>query len=129
MVRSLRAGPRPVAPWGHSGREKCTNGRSDRGDPGVIGAFARMFGTRERLISYEETRENGYAVKARSRDDGDTLAETSDAPPEAFVEKIPHDGGDVYLAPVVEMLRSVFRRRGATLSSMDEKDEVAEGAP
>lgn len=36
--------------------------------------------------------------------------EAHDAPPEAFVEKLSDEGGDVYVAPVLESLREAVRR-------------------
>lgn len=100
-----------------------------------------MFGSRDRVLAYEETTGNGYAVKARSAEGADTVAEATDAPPEAFVQKISDEGGDVYMSPMIEMLRRVLRRRrggdeaddadatsgavgGATLQPPTENDEV-----
>jgi hypothetical protein len=77
----------------------------------MIGAFARKLGTKDRVLSYEETGEHKYALKTRSDAGEDKQAETHDAPPEGFVERIPHEGGDVFLAPVLETLRSVLRGR------------------
>lgn len=81
-----------------------------------------MFGSRERLLSYEETTQNGLEVKARVEGGGDLVAQAQDAPPEMFVHKVSDEGGDVYLSPMVEMLRRVFRRR------RDEADDAAEQA-
>lgn len=101
----------------------------------MIGAFARMFGSRERLLSYEEAG-TGYSLKSRA-DEGDQTAEARDAPPEMFVEKVPDEGGDVYVAPLVEALRRVFRRRreegeeasgDATVPALPEKDQTHTGS-
>lgn len=81
-----------------------------------------MFGSRERLLSYEETTQNGFEVKARTEGGGDLVAQAHDAPPEMFVHKVSDEGGDVYVSPMVEMLRRVFRRR------RDGDDDQATGA-
>lgn len=71
----------------------------------MIGAFARMLGKGNRVLNVEETSE-GYRVRAL---DASAANEGKDGPPEGFVEKIPHEGGDVFLAPIVEALRNVLR--------------------
>lgn len=76
----------------------------------MIGAFARLLGNRERVLVCEQTGEHAYSVKSRS-DEGDKAAETSDGPPDRFVEKFQYDGGDVFFAPVLETLRAVLRGR------------------
>ena len=38
-------------------------------------------------------------------------AQDPNAPPAAFVHRIPDEGGDVILAPVVDALRAALRRR------------------
>lgn len=58
----------------------------------MIGAFARKLGAKDRVPSVEEIEAQG-------------------APPEGFVEKIPHEGGDVFMSPVLETLRNVLRAR------------------
>ena len=58
----------------------------------MIGAFARKLGAKDRVPSVDEI-------------------EAAGAPPEGFVEKIPHEGGDVYVSPVLETLRNVLRQR------------------
>ncbi|MFA5860976.1 MAG: hypothetical protein WDA16_04715 [Candidatus Thermoplasmatota archaeon] len=67
----------------------------------MIGAFARKLGTHD---------------KPQLATDYEKLTESAaDAPPEQFVERFPHEGGDVFLAPVLETLRAVLSRvRGAT---------------
>lgn len=66
----------------------------------MIGAFARRLGSHDRTplaTDYEKLAEGA-----------------ADAPPEQFVERFPHEGGDVFLAPVLETLRVVLSRmRGA----------------
>lgn len=108
------------------------------GEFGVIGAFARMLGSRERLISYEETTANAYSMKARNDDGQDSVSEAADAPPEAFVQRISDEGGDVYVAPVLEALRLWIRRRIAgseqaaddgTLPSMPDNQDTPGGTP
>lgn len=71
----------------------------------MIGAFARMLRSRDRVLSYEDTPE-GHRVN------GDA-GQTPDAPPVAFVAKHSDEGGDVYVAPVLDALRSALRRRRA----------------
>lgn len=78
----------------------------------MIGAFARMIGNRQRVLSVEETEENGYAVQATG-DDYHATSQEGDQPPEAFVQRFRHEGGDVWVAPMVEMLRELLRRRRA----------------
>lgn len=58
----------------------------------MIGAFARKLNPKDRVPSVDE-------IEAQS------------APPEGFVAKIPHEGGDVYMSPMLETLRSVLRQR------------------
>lgn len=69
----------------------------------MIGAFARMLRSRDRVLSYEDTPE-GHRVN------GDA-GQTPDAPPVAFVAKHSEEGGDVYVAPVLDALRAALRRR------------------
>lgn len=87
--------------------------RQGRGEPRVIGAFARMIGARDRVLTVEESAEQGYAVTAAGEGGYAAHAEGRDAPPEAFVERISDEGGDVYVVPMLEALRQwVKRRRG-----------------
>lgn len=50
-----------------------------------------------------------------------------DTPPERFVEKIADEGGDVYVAPVLEALRATLRakRAGATADASCDAPEAA----
>jgi hypothetical protein len=89
----------------------------------MIGAFARMFGSRDRVLTVEETEANAYEVKARSEDGLESVSTTVDQPPAAFVERLPHEGGDVYFAPVLETLRAVLRKARATLPRPSENAE------
>lgn len=81
-----------------------------------------MLGSRERILSVEEN-ERGYSLKARDPHGADTTRDGRDAPPEGFVEKISDEGGDVYMSPIVEALRNLFRRK-PTVSSMAEKVQM-----
>lgn len=92
----------------------------------MIGAFARMLGSRERILSVEEN-ERGYALKARDDHGGDSVRDARDTPPEGFVEKISDEGGDVYMSPIVEAWRHIFRRK-PTVSSMAEKVQTSSEA-
>lgn len=74
-----------------------------------------MFGSRERVLVVAETESNAYEVKARAADGRDTTSTADDQPPPAFVERLPHDGGDVYFSPVLETLRAVLRKARGTL--------------
>lgn len=85
--------------------------KQDAGEPGLIGAFARMLRTRDRVLSVEETEGNGYAVKATGAGRFAEHPAAADSPPEGFVEKLPHEGGDVYVAPMLEAMRAWMRRR------------------
>ena len=75
----------------------------------MIGAFARKLGPRDRVPTPDE-------IQAQS------------SPPEGFVEKFPHEGGDVYVSPMLETLRQLFRKGAkreepsepATLSPLSE---------
>lgn len=75
----------------------------------MIGAFARKLGSRERIVSCEQTSDHSYALSTRGPQ-GDAQAESHDSPPEAFVARFPHEGGDVFFAPVLETLRAILRR-------------------
>lgn len=84
----------------------------------MIGAFARMIGQRQRVLSVDET----YGVKAQTAGGIADHAAPTDAPPERFVAKVSDEGGDVYLSPMVESLRAWLRktRAGAVAeASMD----------
>ena len=59
----------------------------------MIGAFARKLGPRDRVPTTDEL-------------------QTQSAPPHGFVEKFEHEGGDVYVSPMVETLLNLFRRGG-----------------
>lgn len=73
----------------------------------MIGAFARMIGSRSRVLQVQEDN------AVRSGNDGDYRehAASADAPPERFVDKLSDEGGDVYVAPVLEALRAAVRAR------------------
>lgn len=90
----------------------------------MIGAFARRLGPRDRILSYEETGE-GVATTARTPEGVATLSPAADAPPEAFAQKLEHDGGNVYVVPMLEALREWLRksRKPATLSGVSENAE------
>lgn len=60
----------------------------------MIGNFARIVRAPFRALPMEDT----------------TESEARGTPPERFVEKISEDGGDVYLAPVLDTLRAALRR-------------------
>lgn len=78
----------------------------------MIGAFARMLGARERLLAVESTEDQqGYATRAHAPGGVAERKEARDAPPENFVEKVPDEGGDVYMVPMLEALREWVRRR------------------
>lgn len=77
----------------------------------MIGAFARMLGAKEKLLAVEETEEQGYATRAQEPGRPAERKESRDAPPEAFVERVQDEGGDVYIAPMLEALRDWVRRR------------------
>lgn len=95
----------------------------------MIGAFARMLGNRDRVLTFEQTGDHAYAV--RTRGDAAVSSESRDQPPERFVERIPHEGGDVVFAPILETLRAVLRGRradaGATLRGLAHKDDAGDG--
>jgi hypothetical protein len=62
----------------------------------MIGAFARKLG----------------AHRSASATDYEKLTEAAgDAPPERFVERIAHEGGDVIFTPLLENLRAVLGGR------------------
>lgn len=91
----------------------------------MIGAFARMLGSRDRVLSVEETEGNGYAVKGRTPAVMEVVPQQGDQPPEAFVERLPHEGGDVYFVPVLEALREWLRKgRKETLPSPSENPQT-----
>ncbi|HVM44608.1 MAG TPA: hypothetical protein VM582_01635 [Candidatus Thermoplasmatota archaeon] len=50
-----------------------------------------------------------------------------DAPPERFTQKISDEGGDVYLAPVLDALRAALAR-GKRAASEDASPPAPEGA-
>ena len=91
----------------------------------MIGAFARMLGARERLLAVEETEDQGYATRAQAPGRPDARTETRDAPPAGFVERVQDEGGDVYVAPMVEALRDWLRRR-KTEAARGQAGEAAE---
>lgn len=89
----------------------------------MIGAFARMIGQRDRVLTFEQTGDHAYAV--RTDDAAATPSEARDQPPEGFVERIPHEGGDVFFAPILEALRNVLRvrsREADTVSSLSQNE-------
>ncbi len=94
----------------------------------MIGAFARMLGARERLLAVEPTEDlQGYATRAQAPGGVVDRKEARDAPPEAFVEKVPDDAGDVYMVPMLEALRDWVRRRRG-LGGADADPTPSQGA-
>lgn len=63
----------------------------------MIGNFARLFRAEP-------------PTPARARTMDEELAEAKGEPPERFVDKISDEGGDVYVAPMLETLRAALRR-------------------
>ena len=96
----------------------------------MIGAFARMLGARERLLTVEPTEDQqGYATRAQTPGHAPTRREARDAPPEGFVAKIPDEGGDVYMVPLLEALRDwVRRQRGLPGADADPTPATTEPA-
>ena len=94
----------------------------------MIGAFARLLGSRERVLHCEETGDNAYTVKTRGPE-GDEHAEAADTPPEQFVERFPHEGGDVFLAPMLEALRAVLRGKKPEREGEPEPRDASTIAP
>lgn len=75
----------------------------------VIGNFARLVRGPTRYASLDEP--------------------GNDAPPERFVEKVSDEGGDVYIAPMLEALRAALARaRRAPSSASDASSVAPEGA-
>ena len=70
----------------------------------MIGNFARLMRAPPRTVELEEP--------------------ARDAPPERFVEKLSDEGGDVYIAPVLEALRAALRAR---LGRADPSTDAPEG--
>lgn len=78
----------------------------------MIGAFARMLGARERVLAVEHDPESGYAVRSSAAVPSERAGR--DGPPEAFVaERVSDEGGDVYVIPILEAFRGLFRRKRA----------------
>lgn len=75
----------------------------------MIGAFARMLGSQDRVLACEQTGDHAYAVRTSGA--ADQTRESRDQPPEGFVERIAHEGGDVFFAPLLETLRNILRAR------------------
>lgn len=91
----------------------------------MIGAFARMIGGRDRLVSVQETADHAYAYRSRSEDGTQNEQDVRDAPPEDFVEHFSDEGGTVYFAPLVEMLRNIVQKsRAASVSCPAQKDDT-----
>lgn len=76
-------------------------------------AFARMFGSSARVVSVEEEEggKGNYTVQAWTGEGAPSGGSGTDAPPEAFVQRIEHPGGDVVVSPILEALR-VWLRKG-----------------
>lgn len=75
----------------------------------MIGVFAKMFGPRERVTEIAEA-DGGLQVKARADAGVETASVAADAPPEAFVEKMEYEGGNVYVIPFMEAFRAWVKR-------------------
>ena len=71
----------------------------------MIGNFARLMRTPPRAIPLEEV--------------------ASDAPPERFTQKISDEGGDVYVAPMLEALRAALARAVKRGQASDEASMAA----
>lgn len=80
----------------------------------MIGAFARKLGPQDHPAGtdYEKLTDA-----------------TAGAPPERFVERFPHDGGDVFFAPMLETLRAVLSRVRATPAASDAKTTQPDTIP
>lgn len=82
----------------------------------MIGAFARMLGSRSRVLSVEED----HTIRAREeRGYAEHRTSAPDAPPEAFVEKVADEGGDVYVMPFMDALRAALRGKRADPSKAE----------
>jgi hypothetical protein len=71
----------------------------------MIGAFARMF------ASHRPGEEPAAARAGTVREMGLTRSsEVPDPPPEAFVDSVHDEGGTVYVSPILETFRNLFRK-------------------
>lgn len=82
-----------------------------------------MFGSSARVVSVEEEegKKGAYSVQAWSRAGSPSGGSASDAPPDAFVQRIEHPGGDVVVSPILEALRAWLRK------GRDEQRQHAKG--
>lgn len=67
-----------------------------------------MVGRRDRIVSVET---ESYALRTKQDEGYAEHTAAPDAPPEHFVHKVSDEGGDVFIVPVLEMLREALRRR------------------
>lgn len=73
----------------------------------MIGNFARLLTGTPRVIEPE-------------------LEHAQGTPPEGFTEKISDEGGDVYVAPMLEALRAALRRHWNPSTDVPEGGKLAE---
>ncbi|MGQ0536995.1 MAG: hypothetical protein ACT4PT_13110 [Methanobacteriota archaeon] len=78
----------------------------------VIGAFARVFKPKERVLHVAELEGSaGYEVES-SLGNGEGRRTRLDAgTPEAFIEEVEYEAGNVIVSPVLEALRQLFSKR------------------
>lgn len=94
--------------------------------PGVvIGVFAKMFGTHERVTEITPT-ETGYEVGAKAPGDVEKKATVEEGPPRAFVERMAYDGGDLYVIPFMEALRGWLARKRENATEAEKFREAAQ---
>lgn len=84
-----------------------------------------MFGAPARVVSLEETeKKDNYQVKTWSGEGEERTGTLDDAPPEAFVQRVEHPGGDVLVVPLLEALRAWLKKgRDETLPASVQKNE------
>lgn len=85
-----------------------------------------MFGAPARVVSLEETeKKDGYQVKTWTDDGEERTGALDDAPPEAFVQRVEHPGGDVLVVPLLEALRAWLKKgREESLPGSTQKNEA-----
>lgn len=102
----------------------------DKGGEPVIGAFARKFGKNETIVQVDELEDDsGYKIQSQGPEGARTTV-AADAGPKAFMEELEHEGGSVFVVPLLEALMDTLRAR--VRSGKDGKQvlrSVVKGSP
>lgn len=75
----------------------------------MIGVIARMLKDKERVLELNPRDDGGYDVRTASGRASETFV-VDENEPEAFIERMKYESGDIVVAPLVDSLRDWLKK-------------------